>query len=111
MLKFRGSISVSELIQSGPSLCYGNNVLQDNVEKSIKTFRPEWKEKINWQKHVCFFLRNEYFGKYGWFKGKRVHFNVMVIENKTFLPIKYAYQGQKNWRHLFREQNVTILMI
>ena len=41
MLKFRGSISVSELIQSGPSLCYGNNVLQDNVEKSIKTFRPE----------------------------------------------------------------------
>ena len=27
------------------------------------------------QKRVCIYLRNEYFGKYGWFKGKRVYFN------------------------------------
>ena len=34
------------------------------------------------QKHVCGFLRNKYFGKFGWLKEKRVYFNVVVSKNK-----------------------------
>ena len=30
------------------------------------------------EKHVCIFFRNGYFGKYGWFKEKRVYFNVIA---------------------------------
>ena len=36
-------------------------------------------------KRVCIFLRNKYFEKYGWFKGKRVYFNVTV--SNAFLTL------------------------
>ena len=45
------------------------------------------------------------------FKGNRIYFNVIVTKNKTNFATKYSYLGLKNWRHVFREQNLSILMI
>ena len=58
------------------------------------------------QKRVCIIFINKYFGKYGWLKEKRVYFNVIVSENKTFLQLNAHIWVKNKWRHVFREQNV-----
>ena len=37
------------------------------------------------QQLFCISFRKKYFGKYGYFKRKRVYFNVLVTKNKTIL--------------------------
>ena len=58
------------------------------------------------QKHACSFLRNEYFGKFGWLKEKRVYFKIVVSKNKTFLAIKLAYLSLKKIGDTFLENRM-----
>ena len=57
------------------------------------TFCYSNSENSSLQKRVCIFLRSKYFGKYGWFKGKTVYFNIIVSKNKTVFAIKYVPLG------------------
>ena len=63
-------------------------------------------------KCVCIFLRNKYFLKYRWFKGKMMYFNaiVLVSKNKKFLAIcTYAYLGLKKLEAECRDSNDHVL--
>ena len=76
--------------------------VQEKIEyKSI--FCYSYSTDSSLQKCVNIFLRNEYFGKYGWFKGTKVYFNNIVSKNTTLFVMKYAYLVWKNCRHIFRE--------
>ena len=65
-------------------------------KRALKLSVPNEMRKLTYKNMSAFFLETSISENVGGFKGKRVHFNVMVIENKTFFPIIYAYQGQKN---------------